>query len=71
VLAIDSFGPRGIGDTYADNARLNLYAQARDALAARRYLVSIGYQADRMAVMGLTDSRRSLPPRAELRAPPS
>ena len=52
ALTIDSYGPRGVMETYADNAKVNPYAQARDALAARKYLVSIGYPADRMAVMG-------------------
>jgi dienelactone hydrolase len=35
-----------------DNAKLSPFAQARDVFAAKRYLVSIGYPADRMAVMG-------------------
>ena len=52
ALTIDSYGPRGVMETYADNAKVNPYAQARDALAARKYLVSMGYPADRMAVMG-------------------
>ncbi|MEJ8846309.1 dienelactone hydrolase family protein [Variovorax rhizosphaerae] len=52
VLTIDTYGPRGIAGTQTDNARLGTLAQARDALAARRYLVSTGYPADRMAVMG-------------------
>jgi dienelactone hydrolase len=52
VLAIDTYGPRGIGGTQADNAKLSTFVQARDALAARKYLVSLGYPAERMAVMG-------------------
>ncbi|WP_213953003.1 dienelactone hydrolase family protein [Variovorax sp. dw_954] len=52
VLTIDTYGPRGIDGTQADNASLSTLVQARDALAARRYLVSIGYPVDRMAVMG-------------------
>jgi len=52
VLAIDTYGPRGIGGTQTDNAKLSTFVQARDALAARKYLVSIGYPVDRMAVMG-------------------
>lgn len=52
VLAIDTYGPRGIEGTQTDNAKLSTYAQANDALAARKYLVSLGYPADRMAVMG-------------------
>jgi dienelactone hydrolase len=54
VLAIDSYGPRGIVNmnTPEEIAMISPYAEARDAFAARRYLVSIGYQAERMAVMG-------------------
>ena len=52
VLAIDSYRPRGIVRTGSDNASISTYVQAHDALAARRYLVSAGYAADRMAVMG-------------------
>lgn len=52
VLAIDTYGPRGITGIQADNARLSTFAQARDALAAKKYLVSIGYPVDQMAVMG-------------------
>jgi dienelactone hydrolase len=52
VLAIDTYGPRGVTDAQADNAKLSTYAQALDAFAARRYLISIGYAADRIAVMG-------------------
>lgn len=52
VLAIDTYGPRGITGIQSDNAKLSTFAQARDALAAKKYLVSIGYPADRMAVMG-------------------
>jgi len=52
VLAIDTYGPRGITGTQTDNARLSTLAQAHDALAARKYLVSIGYPMDRLAVMG-------------------
>jgi dienelactone hydrolase len=52
VLAIDTYGPRDIEGTQNDNAKLSTSVQAHDALAAKRYLVSIGYPADRMAVMG-------------------
>jgi dienelactone hydrolase len=52
VLAIDTFGSRGIVDTGADQAQLGTEAQAHDVLAARKYLVSLGYAADRTAVMG-------------------
>ena len=52
VLAIDTYAPRGVVDTGTNNAGISTYAQAHDVFAARRYLVSIGYPADRMAVMG-------------------
>jgi dienelactone hydrolase len=52
VLAIDTYGPRRVTDPQEDNAKLSTYVQARDAFAARRYLISIGYAPDRMAVMG-------------------
>ena len=52
VLVIDTYGPRAIVNTQGDNAKLSAYAQARDAFAARRYLISLGLPADRMAVMG-------------------
>lgn len=52
VLAIDTYGPRGVPSTLADNTKLTTQAQMRDAFAARKYLISIGYAADRMAIMG-------------------
>lgn len=52
VLAIDTYGPRGVTNTLGDNAKLSTFVQTRDAFDARRYLVSIGYPADRMAIMG-------------------
>ena len=52
VLAIDSYGPRGVTGTLIDNARLSFFVQARDAYAARRYLVANGHAADRIAIMG-------------------
>lgn len=52
ALAIDTYGPRGIANTQADNTQLSTSAQMRDAFAARRYLISIGYPADRVAIMG-------------------
>jgi dienelactone hydrolase len=52
VLAIDTFGPRGIKEASTDNTRITTYEQAREAFAAKRYLVSLGYPADRIAVMG-------------------
>ncbi|HSV58437.1 MAG TPA: winged helix-turn-helix domain-containing protein [Variovorax sp.] len=35
-----------------DNTRLTIHAQMRDAFAARKYLISTGYPADRIAIMG-------------------
>lgn len=52
ALTIDTYGPRGIASTQADNAQLSTFAQMRDAFAARKYLISIGYPADRVAIMG-------------------
>ena len=52
ALAIDTYGPRGIASTQADNTQLSTFAQMRDAFAARKYLISIGYPADRVAIMG-------------------
>ncbi|SEB25583.1 dienelactone hydrolase family protein [Variovorax sp. YR216] len=52
ALAIDTYGPRGIQSTQADNTQLSTSAQMRDAFAARRYLISIGYPADKLAIMG-------------------
>jgi dienelactone hydrolase len=52
VLAINTYGPRQIADTAYDYSKLSTHAQVLDAFAARRYLISIGYGADRMAIMG-------------------
>jgi dienelactone hydrolase len=52
VLAIDTYGPRQVTFAERDNAKLSTYAQAMDALAARKYLISLGYAPDHMAVMG-------------------
>ena len=52
VLAIDTYGPRQVTDVERDNSKLSTYAQALDAFAARKYLISLGYAPDRMAVMG-------------------
>lgn len=52
ALAIDTYGPRSVGNTSSENEKLSPYAQVRDALAARRYLLSIGYGPDRIAVLG-------------------
>jgi len=52
VLAIDTYGPRQVTYAERDNSKLSTYAQALDAFAARKYLISLGYAPDRMAVMG-------------------
>lgn len=54
VLAVDSFGPRGIGSTVEDQMKLSMTDSTRDAFAARRYLVSLGLPGQRMAVMGFS-----------------
>jgi dienelactone hydrolase len=52
VLAIDTYGPRQVTNAERDNSKLSTYAQALDAFAARKYLISIGYAPDHMAIMG-------------------
>ena len=52
VLAIDTYGARGVSDVQEDSAKLSTHAQALDAFAARRFLIANGYAPERMAVMG-------------------
>ena len=52
VLAIDTYAPRQVTYVERDGSKLSTYAQALDAFAARKYLISLGYPPDRMAVMG-------------------
>jgi dienelactone hydrolase len=52
VLAIDTYGPRQVAYVERDNSKLSTYAQTLDAFAARKYLISLGYARDRIAVMG-------------------
>jgi dienelactone hydrolase len=54
VLAIDSFGPRGIGSTVEDQSRVSSFQMTMDAFHARRHLVSLGLDANRMAIMGFS-----------------
>lgn len=54
VFAIDTFGPRGISDTVQDQSRLTNTQMTRDALAARRHLITLGHAPDRIAVMGFS-----------------
>ncbi|SDC24104.1 Dienelactone hydrolase [Variovorax sp. CF079] len=52
VLAVDTYGPRGVTGASTDNTTITTYEQTRDAFAAKRYLASLGYPGDRMAIMG-------------------
>ena len=52
VLAVDSFGARGIADTVADQSSISLIQMTRDAFAARRLLVARGIAPDHTAIMG-------------------
>ncbi len=52
VLAVDSFGARGIADTVADQSSISFLQMARDAFAARRLLIARGIVSDRTAIMG-------------------
>lgn len=54
ALAIDSFGPRGVGSTVEDQARVTVTQMALDSLAARRLLLRRGFSAEKMAVMGFS-----------------
>ena len=52
VLAIDTYGPRQVISAERDNSKLSTYVQALDAFAARKYLISVGYAPDHIAIMG-------------------
>lgn len=54
VLAIDTFGQRGISNTAEDQAKLTMTQNTLDALAARRFLIAQGANPDRMALMGFS-----------------
>lgn len=54
VLAVDSFGPRGIANTGEDQKQLGMGNNTRDAFAARRHLLSLGAPPNKMAVMGFS-----------------
>lgn len=54
VMAIDSFGSRGISSTAEDQSRLTSMQMTMDAFAARRYLLSLGIDAGRTAVIGFS-----------------
>lgn len=53
VLAVDSFGPRGVGPNLP-HYRISFAQMARDAFAARSLLIERGFAPQRMAVMGLS-----------------
>jgi len=54
ALAIDTFGPRSVSNTAADQGKLSTFQQMMDAFAARTYLLSLGYPADKTAIMGFS-----------------
>ncbi|MBB1603537.1 dienelactone hydrolase family protein [Variovorax sp. UMC13] len=54
VLAIDTFGPRGIASTGENQGQLTALQQTRDAFAARRFLVERSHAPARIAVMGFS-----------------
>lgn len=54
VLAIDSFGPRGVSDTTEDQGRVTGSQMTADAFAARRHLLSLGLAPQRLGVMGFS-----------------
>jgi dienelactone hydrolase len=43
VLAVDSFGPRGVSSTVEDQSRVSNFEMTRDAFAARRWLAQQAY----------------------------
>jgi dienelactone hydrolase len=53
VLAVDSFGPRGVGPNL-HHYRISFAQMARDAFAARSVLIERGFAPQRLAVMGLS-----------------
>ena len=54
AFAVDSFGPRGIGQTGDNQTQLSAHQMARDAMAAKRFLVARGFDPERFAVMGFS-----------------
>jgi dienelactone hydrolase len=54
VLAIDSFGPRGVGPGGMHHYKVSFTQMAQDAFAARRLLIDRGISASRIAAMGLS-----------------
>lgn len=54
VLAVDAFGPRGVGSTTEDQTRVATMQMTLDAFAARKYLLAAGEDPTRTAVMGFS-----------------
>lgn len=54
VLAVDSFGPRGIATTTEDQSQVSSLQMARDGFAASRYLRERGFPMTRQAIMGFS-----------------
>ncbi|MEJ8847592.1 dienelactone hydrolase family protein [Variovorax rhizosphaerae] len=54
ALALDSFGPRGIGSTVEDQSRISTLQMTRDAFAARRFLIEQNVPPRRIAVAGFS-----------------
>ena len=54
ALAIDTFGPRGIGKISEDQAQITAMQMTRDAFWARRFLLERGFPANHVAVMGFS-----------------
>lgn len=54
VLAVDSFGSRGIGSTTEDQLKLSLPNNIRDAFAGKAFLRAQGVPGQRIAVMGFS-----------------
>ena len=54
VLAIDSFGPRGIATTTEDQSQVSALQMTRDAFAASRFLETQGIPIERQALMGFS-----------------
>lgn len=54
VLAVDSFGARGVSSTTEDQSRVTSIQMTMDAFYARRYMLGLGVDPKRIAVMGFS-----------------
>lgn len=54
VLAVDSFGPRGISTTAEDQSQVSTMQMTRDAFGASRFLHGRGIPIERQAIMGFS-----------------